>query len=207
MRMPGEYLRQVIAWARSNWMLSVVALLALGQLPVSVSYLTEKREVQAPNRRISREATREVPKGRPPALPARQDPFVPFADEGKHGDGSARRESEQTADDLPAIAKALGESSVGASLPGLGAATLGNPGSAPAGQALKLQGVVRFGKSRVAVLQVQAGEVAYVREGERLPGSKLVVKDILDDGIVVVDPSARNRPAVKTLVGKTVDYP
>lgn len=185
-----------LAWIRRNRALCVAVALALGQLPLSIGYMGETRNPEqavgpAPAR-LASETTQKPEKKPEPFLPARPDPFAPPSGQPTSAPGSS---NQTTVGELPAMASAL---SIPSPLPPVAgpdakpAAQAADPAAPPVGNP-RLQGVVGRGDVRVAVFQMESGEVQYVRKSEAIPGSKLIVKDIARDSVVIADTSRGNR--------------
>ena len=209
-------IKQASAWLRHNWLLAVLATLTLGQLPVSIPRLIGGDESSSRSRATlggacGHRRSSATSKPLPSALPSRQDPFMPL--EGQPYDGKQPTMGESGIqpqpgnNSLPNMARVLSGINVEKGLPKLEAAPVVAVVSATPKQNPKLQGVIRSGDRRIAVFQVQANDVAYLSRDEPVPTSTLVVKDILDDCVVLADKSGKHGANIKVVVGKHVYNP
>lgn len=211
----------------------IVVVLALVQLPFTISRFFGAKEHTDQPTPVHKSMSVEVKETKPipPMLPYRADPFVPLPGDKVVKASDATKSAGQPLDSSPGMMKIVspwlaqpkpahrGGVKDGHLLrPGLLAASQPSsfsslkpmpvlkPIQAPKdeGVSLKLRGVIGFGDARVAVFEVRSGEVAYVRSSELIPETKMVLKRILDDSVLVFDSSAKKSTTIKMLVGRQV---
>lgn len=224
--MAYDLVRRIGLWILDHWLVCVVGLLALCQLPMTITHLCEKpTTIQTIARSDSKTSQEEKPKVQPPILPSRKDPFAPLppTDAG----------TMKTTDTLPAMANALAGTGIPGSLPPLNPVSQAKipPPSAllkpsprsphrltsPAGsnsslppavpqpsldplRGLRLRGVVQCRGHRIAAFETQPGRVIYVEASERIPDTQITVRAITENTVTIVsDPGGVCR---RLLVGE-----
>lgn len=201
--MARDKLAHLVTWGRANKAMMAVGLVAIVQLPFSMSSMLPRPPVEIEKARESRAPKSAHPgKVRPeaPAYPSRKDPFAPLAGDVSVTSPASRVGAES--DGLPKLAQAFSGTLKPAevTLPAV-PVSVTVKGHKPGPT---LQGIVACGEEQLAVFQPTGGQTVYLRKGDKVPPGDWLIKNISDDS-VTVERVAGGRSSMRIGIGKSIE--